>query len=212
MSAPTLQTAEGDSLVIARAHFEVLDAAEVRARLDAYPSLGSTEDDGWVWLQDDEGADESVRRILGWLRLEPNRLTLETMSRSRLDDGRRLIEAALGELVSHRADTVQDALRAAADAPRRRAAPDPLVGIPPEEREQLLQQILDRQYRDWPDEPIPALGGRTPREAVRTAEGRQAVADLLHSYEEAPGPVGSDPSFRYDFGWMWKELGLEEMR
>lgn len=65
---------------------------------------------------------------------------------------------------------------------------------------------LARRYRTWPDEPLPALGGRTPRQAVRDAAGRRAVVELLRTFEASertqPEPM------RNDFGWVWDELGL----
>jgi hypothetical protein len=33
------------------------------------------------------------------------------------------------------------------------------------------------------DEKIPALGGKTPRQAVRSADGREGVEALLRSFE-----------------------------
>jgi hypothetical protein len=38
---------------------------------------------------------------------------------------------------------------------------------------------------------IPALDGRTPREAVRTAEGRAAVEDLLADLPELPNGMSA---------------------
>ncbi len=37
----------------------------------------------------------------------------------------------------------------------------------------------DKMLRQWIDESVPALGGLTPREAIKTPEGRQQVSDLL---------------------------------
>ena len=44
---------------------------------------------------------------------------------------------------------------------------------------------MRRFYRDWLDQRIPALGSRTPREAVADADGREAVAALLLEIERA---------------------------
>lgn len=38
-------------------------------------------------------------------------------------------------------------------------------------------------YRNWIDEKIPALNGKTPRQAVRTRDGREAVAALIDQIE-----------------------------
>jgi hypothetical protein len=56
-----------------------------------------------------------------------------------------------------------------------------LVATP--EIQAALRETLRRHYRSWPDERLPALGGRTPREAVRNADGREAVQALLTQFE-----------------------------
>jgi hypothetical protein len=60
----------------------------------------------------------------------------------------------------------------------------------------------------WCDEEIPALDGKTPREAVRTKRGREKVIELLkgqeHSTQRMPG------GDRVDFGAAHRELGLDD--
>lgn len=52
-----------------------------------------------------------------------------------------------------------------------------------------LARILESASRAWVDEHVPALGGLTPREAVRTESGRHRVEDLLRSFAiEDPDP------------------------
>lgn len=60
-------------------------------------------------------------------------------------------------------------------------------GIPVTDSPQLraaLEQIRDRFERQWCDEPVPALGGRTPRDAVADPEGRAEVVALLATFPE----------------------------
>jgi hypothetical protein len=71
----------------------------------------------------------------------------------------------------------------------------------------VVKQVTDRHYADWCDEPIPALDGKTPREAVQTAFGRIEVVELLKDYENSNARL--PPQQQYDYGWMWDALGLE---
>ena len=72
---------------------------------------------------------------------------------------------------------------------------------------QMVTQLMDRQMRHWLDDHIPALGGKTPRQAVRTKAGRKQVIDLLHGQENL---THSSPGGRtYDFTWLYRELGLQ---
>ena len=59
----------------------------------------------------------------------------------------------------------------------------------PEIREHL-GEMFSKHWETWVDESIPALGGRTPRDAVTTADGREAVEALL---QDAERPRGQDP-------------------
>ncbi len=48
----------------------------------------------------------------------------------------------------------------------------------PEVRNHLVRMI-DDQWKGWVKEKIPALGGKTPRQAVKTVDGRESVEALL---------------------------------
>ncbi|WP_368415562.1 hypothetical protein [Falsiroseomonas sp.] len=63
------------------------------------------------------------------------------------------------------------------------------------------------------DEPMPALRGKTQRAAAKTAKGRAAVVAWLktlenHSGRQKPG----DSMGSHDFGWLWRELGVDTLR
>ena len=83
----------------------------------------------------------------------------------------------------------------------------------PDEERALVRQGLDDHYRRVLDQPIPALGGKSPRAATKTPRGREKVAAWLKTLENhsARRPVG-DPIGDYDFGWMWQELGVGALR
>jgi hypothetical protein len=42
---------------------------------------------------------------------------------------------------------------------------------------------MEEWVTQWLDEKLPALDGKTPREAVRTPEGREKVEELLKDWE-----------------------------
>ena len=121
--------------------------------------------------------------ILGRIVLDGQRLTAEVNSAERAQVLRREIEARLGGDGRFKVDEIQD-LDAMMD---RHAAGSP-EGTPSIEHEELMQhpevqaqvaEMLGRHWENWADEKIPALGGKTPRQAVKTADGREAVEALL---------------------------------
>jgi hypothetical protein len=49
--------------------------------------------------------------------------------------------------------------------------------------------------------------------AAKTAKGHAKVAAWLKSLENHSGrQKPEDPMASYDFGWLWRELGIEGMR
>jgi len=74
----------------------------------------------------------------------------------------------------------------------------------------VYQQVHEQIYRNWADEPIPLLGGRTPRESARTAAGREAVLRLLKEYESAEERrARGEGRGVVDFGFLWERVGIE---
>ena len=81
----------------------------------------------------------------------------------------------------------------------------PPADLPPEAAAQL-QDHFDRICMNWLDENIPALGGKTPREAVATAAGRAKVLRLIRSWTDSPGP----PRLVVPRDRLRRELGLAD--
>jgi hypothetical protein len=90
-------------------------------------------------------------------------------------------------------------------------APEP--SDPSSEAEEVrFRAELDAYYREMLDLPMRMLDGASPREAVRTPEGRQkAIAWLRYLENRGPRDSGEETA-SYDFSWMWEELGLLDRR
>jgi hypothetical protein len=201
----TLRTAEGDALVLAAAVFDVRDGAALERALAGHPDLDRQEDGSYAWFE--PGGSEEFRRSLGTFVLGDDRVVLETMSEARAERGRAFLEAVAGEAVRYRPTSVESVERAAKRRPPEAARAS--EEIPPEVEAELVHAYNDRHYRAWVDAPLPALGGRTPREAARSKAGRPRVVGLLKDMESfsARERLAGRPA--YDFGWMWAELGLD---
>jgi hypothetical protein len=77
--------------------------------------------------------------------------------------------------------------------------------IPPEVQRKIRNEFYTRFYRTWPEEPLPALNGIRPRDAVHDPRMRGKVISLLKGLESSHASRGDD----FDFGWLWKKLGLK---
>ncbi len=204
---PRVVTAEGDPMELGRVAYDVIDAQAARAALEAHPEIESDERDSWVWFEDahEDGFD---RRRLGHLRLEGDRLTLEVTSRRRAERLRRLVADAAGGALRHRSTRFESVEKAVARH-RKRPSPEAEPPIPPEEVAPLMAAYKQQHYSTWPDMALPALDGRTPREAARLKRVRPKLVDLLRDMENHEAHAARPDNPPYDFGWMWAELGLE---
>lgn len=149
--------------------------------------------------------------VLGSLELTGKTLLVTVNSAERAAKVQKLIGAAAGDLLRAPLTTIRTVEQMRADQ-RRNGPSDAADEIPPEIAHQLMRDHLDKHYRETLDAPIPALGGKSPRQAVRTAAGRAKVIEWLKMLENRSAGHGEGPIAEYDFGWMWVELGLQDHR
>ena len=81
--------------------------------------------------------------------------------------------------------------------------------IPPDVAAEVTAQFYDEHYRKWLDMPLPALRGRTPREAASMPTARAKLVSLLKAMENTSERERREGRAAYDFAWMWGDLGLE---
>jgi hypothetical protein len=199
---PTFVTHEGTALSFSSAHYTVLDETAVRRALAQSAEFEADPIDGsYVWIEQRSSGELGV---LGTVRINGSALVLECMSEERLARGKSLLASIAGDWLKHRLNTTQDPWQAVANSP---APPRPERDHISADHADMIQSIMHRHYRNWLDEPLPALGGRTARECTRDAGGRLEVAELLRSMEEME--ARKPASQRYNFTWLWSELGLE---
>jgi hypothetical protein len=208
-----LHNTDGDPFLFTTDHFafEPGMCAAVAAKLSAVEGAETDEEEPV------EGRDYTFTRpgntihaswdntIVGSATLSKRGLRVETNSVARADALRARIEAACGPLLRHRirehGDPQSPALVRDVAARHEPAPP------PPPEAVQLMRDFKARHYADWADQPLPALAGRTPRDAIRTARGRKEVELLLEDMENQEARLF--PGEAFDFGVIRRELGLD---
>ncbi|MEO7270563.1 MAG: SEC-C metal-binding domain-containing protein [Vicinamibacterales bacterium] len=196
--APRLKTADGEDLIFSRVTFQVLDEPRLRAVLGDDPHVALGENGSYTW----RAAQGPDGRWLGTWTIASGRLRFEGWSREQADRARQWIEERASSAIRYRITSYRTGLLDAGAAP-------PPPEETPEDSARVVWEYLDRYYRQWIDEPVPALDGDTPRRAAGLEGSRPKVVDLLKQMEnlEARGcsrGAGQD----YDFGWIWTELGL----
>lgn len=124
--------------------------------------------------------------ILGTLRLEAGRLVAEVNSTRRAERLQREITRRLGRAAVLIDTAVVDPATAWEERQRQPAAsprddgPSPQ---PPLELQALQEELIRQHWKDWLDTRVPALGNKTPRQAARTAGGRERLEALLAEAE-----------------------------
>jgi hypothetical protein len=203
--------AEGDALEFCSATYRVLDEAGLIAGLmegDGFeedtPKDGTEGGRSFAWL---ESGDADARRSYGHIQIRGGRLRLECNSRKRLELGRRLLEENAATCVEHLGDSFES-LEAVKRRLAREGPPAPAKTIPPEVERDLIQKLQAEHYAKWPDTALPALSGKTPREAVKTAAGREAVEDLIRMMENGEERERKAGRGWFEFSGVRQELGL----
>ena len=70
----------------------------------------------------------------------------------------------------------------------------------------LEAELMQRHWDAWIDTKVPALGNRTPRQAAKTAKGRERLEALLSDFARAAEQRSS--TFQPDLADLRRRLGL----
>jgi hypothetical protein len=228
---PEVRNAEGDELLFCTLHYPFAEGAaadDLRLALSRCPELRQASATFWNWTGPQRsaktlGAQKQPLKsqtftttlddgsVLGNVELKDNALILSVNSQARAERGRVLLSEVLDGLLAQPLVEIQTLEQCMAT---RDPAPPPRLNLSEQERRTIIHDGLDRHYRDLLDQPIPALGNKSPRAAARTANGRAKVVDWLKTLENHTAKfAGSNEEMAtYDFSWLWTELGVNELR
>jgi hypothetical protein len=198
-----LKNSDGEELMMSRAVYQVLDRNSLTAALRKCPELNAEDKYHYAWLRGD--------KLLGNIAISNGQLSLEANSRERLERGKSLLAGVAGsKMLRHKRDehtTQRELKRSAAQGA---SEPSRREEIPLEIQHQAITQYMEKHYAAWPDMQLPALGGKTPRQAVQTADGRRKVIMLLRDFENGEERKRKSGEPFYDIGRVRTELGVEE--
>jgi hypothetical protein len=194
-------------LAVGRSREKLLDDAE----LDEGGKLRSVDFD---WIREGNRKFKSWdNTILGRINISAKRLIAEVNSENRARRLRKEIEKRLGALATHESTLAQtlEQLRkntpeSAEEAELHEAEVETLLADP--EARKFLQATIQKQTERWVHEKIPALGGRTPIEAVRDPDGKEAVEALLAHWERTDETDVSPNLIRPDISAIRRLLNL----
>lgn len=232
-----LRNSDGDTIVSCTSTFPLRPDAKVaqcRKALTAVPELHADGAKRFDWVAapgDDKVAAAKARiedtaeststigggaSLLGSITFKKGAIELWTNSCQRAGRGEAMIAAALATLAGlpERVEETVDDLKAKRGQPSGSRTRRPTSEVPPEIARTVIHDYLDQHYRRTIDQPIAILGGVTPRAAARSDAGRARVVAWLKDMENhaARASGGDEAMASYDFGWVWRELGVADLR
>lgn len=147
--------------------------------------------------------------LMGNISIEGEQLTVAVNSRERAESIQRKITRRLGKRAEYQR-TVHESLKKAleenkASPPAASQADEELTASP--EVQAKLKEMAEEHWRRWLDMPLPALHDQTPREAARTAKGKERLEALLMDFEQRQD---APHSFAPDIVALRRSLGLRE--
>lgn len=211
-----LQNTDGDAMLMTTDHFEVSATRhdEVRAALLKLPGAELDDDDNVDFIRPraedakpsrgrKRKAEDTLLEVIrvGHARFAGAKLTLETNSIQRADALRTLAEGACGDALRFLARSHEDPMTSA----RGPANPPPLEAIPPEMLA-MVSQLRQQHMQGWLDQSIPALGGKTPRQAVKVQKLRPVLIAMIEEIEMMESRVPEEQ--RIDVSMLRRVLGL----
>ena len=198
---PEVRNAEGDELLFCTLHYPFAEGAaadDLRLALSWCPEPRQASATFWSWTGPQRSAKalgaqkqplksqtftttlDDGSLVLGNVELKDKALILSVNSQARAERGRVLLSETLDGLVAQPLVEIQTLEQCMAT---RDPAPTAKLNLSEEERRTIIHDGLDRHYRDLLDQPIPVLGNKSPRAAVKTATGRARVVDWLKTLE-----------------------------
>jgi hypothetical protein len=152
--------------------------------------------------------------VLGHLKIFGKTLLVEVNSANRARWIREEIEQCLGSQATHvgtETETPEQMMKQAKQRKAQRGAKEEIdqddLLREPEIRRQVEAQV-QKQVEGWVRTKVPALGGRTPLQAVADPDGREMVEALLQGWERKNEVPGSASIVRPDINALRRLLNL----
>jgi hypothetical protein len=199
----------GEPLLLITDYYRVEDWAALGQALSGETDIEGSRSEGWARLfEGDDGLRRSRLTIDPGRR--PDQVKVSYHTQKYADEGRPWFEAVSGPAVVFRSREIADPKGILSQAQpgevQETAVRDE---IPPEVLGEVIEKRIRQLYADWADQPLPALDGKTPREAIQTPDGLEQVKFLLHTYEHGEAQQAraqQRPAVSYEF--LWQELGI----
>ncbi len=204
-----LDHSTGEPLLLITDYYRVEDWTALEQALSGETDVEGSRSEGWDCLfEGDDGLQRSRLSINSARR--PDQIKVSYRTQRYADEGKPWFEGVAGTAVVFRSREIADPKGMLSQSqPGKAPKTAATYEISPEVISEVIEKRIRQLYADWADQPLPALDGKTPREAIQTAEGLEQVKFLLHTYEHGEAQQAKAqqrPAVSYQF--LWQELGI----
>lgn len=228
---------DGDRLNFCRVEFDIHSPRkEIIAKINSIKEL-APESYGrakctWLWLDDRKNQDNrtvienvqskellidtkvqdpqdgKIYRLYAELELTKDKLIIKVNSTQRANIVQDFIQNSLSTMVHRPIIKREEKLRQGNPKPKI----NNVISISKQADIELYHQILYEHCKEWIDTPIKALSNKTPRQAVKSVNGRIKVINLLKDMEnhELRKKAGKDSHIMDIFSKIFQELKIVE--
>ena len=186
------------------------DELRSEAELDASGQMRKIE---FSWNREGHALSKGMENtVLGNISIEGKQMTVEVNSEGREKRIKEEIDSRMGSRAAFKVTDIRSLEsvmeEGAAGSGASEMDEEALQQSP--EVQDAIKEMLTRHWQGWLDTAIPALKGKTPREAVRSAKGREAVRALLRDIEASEARSNMPVSQQPYVDWAKGELGLSD--
>jgi len=202
LSMPNMiDAATGETMVFITEHYRVNDWAALAMRLATEDDVEGDQKQGWNRIQP---IKHGMIRSLVAINIsdKKDRIELFTRSLAAANAQKAWFDRLAGDVVSHLTREISDPM--ALMQRQKGKLYKPRSDMPETLQQKVVLDYKQKHYTNWVNEPLSALNGKTPSEAVNTPDGRKAVVAMLKGFENR-----EEQGVPFDFGFLWDALGLD---
>ena len=205
-----IDTHSGDPVLLITDHYSVRDWDALEKVLTSQGDVEGDRQSGWNRIieckYDQTRSTASINIGTGADKIE-----LFYKTRNYADQGRHWFDALAGPAVQFKRRVMSDPKGALSKmaAGKSPGAATGVPDLPPDMLAEAVSNAVRRMYADWADVPIPALGGKSPREAIKTAAGLERVKGLLRTYEaDEKQQAAQQGRHEVSYAFLWDAIGI----
>ncbi|MGI9534840.1 MAG: hypothetical protein ACR2NW_07800 [Thermodesulfobacteriota bacterium] len=175
---PQLVSLEGDEFLIATAEYNFNENKPVLKILNESDELtyvnNTLDKNDYFFIDEIEGIEVGAN-----IEISSKAMTITTNTKNKLTTAKSFIESVLEDFITHNNDSSKK-LNSYIESSKKKSYELPR-GFKSKKK---FESELDDFYKNWIDKPLEALRGITPREALKTPEGRKELEYILIELEK----------------------------